>query len=57
MIDENYYPLPQCRNSNMRHRPMGIGIQGLADVLQKMRIPFETVEALKLNRDIFEVIY
>lgn len=57
IIDVNYYPIPEARNSNMRHRPIGIGVQGLADAFIRMRFPFESAEAKKLNRDIFETIY
>lgn len=57
VIDENYYPIEEARNSNMRHRPIGIGVQGLADTFIKMRLPFESEEAARLNRDIFETIY
>ncbi len=57
VIDINYYPIPEARNSNMRHRPIGIGVQGLADAFIQMRFPFESDEARKLNRDIFETIY
>jgi ribonucleoside-diphosphate reductase alpha chain len=57
VIDINYYPIPEARNSNMRHRPIGIGVQGLADAFIKMRFPFDSPEARKLNRDIFETIY
>jgi ribonucleoside-diphosphate reductase alpha chain len=57
IIDVNYYPIPEARNSNMRHRPIGIGVQGLADAFIRMRFPFESNEARKLNRDIFETIY
>ncbi|CAM9325123.1 unnamed protein product [Ectocarpus sp. 12 AP-2014] len=57
VIDANYYPIEEARNSNMRHRPIGIGVQGLADAFIKMRLPFESEEACKLNRDIFETIY
>ncbi|MBK7338884.1 MAG: ribonucleoside-diphosphate reductase subunit alpha [Saprospirales bacterium] len=57
IIDVNYYPIPEARNSNMRHRPIGIGVQGLADAFIKMRFPFESADAKKLNRDIFETIY
>ncbi|XP_015608332.1 ribonucleoside-diphosphate reductase large subunit [Cephus cinctus] len=57
VIDRNYYPLPETKNSNMRHRPMGIGIQGLADAFLLMRYPFESEEAQKLNIQIFETIY
>ncbi len=57
IIDVNFYPIPEARNSNLRHRPIGIGVQGLADAFIKMRFPFESNEARKLNRDIFETIY
>jgi ribonucleoside-diphosphate reductase alpha subunit len=57
VIDLNYYPVPEARNSNMRHRPIGIGVQGLADALMMMRFPWESAEARQLNRDIFETIY
>lgn len=57
VIDRNYYPVPEARRSNMRHRPIGIGVQGLADAFILMRHPFESVEAKVLNREIFETIY
>ncbi len=57
VIDKNYYPTAECRNSNMRHRPIGIGIQGLADVFAMMRLPWGSKEAEVLNREIFENIY
>jgi ribonucleoside-diphosphate reductase alpha chain len=57
IIDQNYYPIPEARRSNMRHRPIGIGVQGLADAFILMRYPFESVEAKVLNREIFETIY
>jgi len=57
VIDVNYYPVPEARNSNMRHRPVGIGVQGLADAFILMRFPFDSEEARQLNRDIFETIY
>ena len=57
IIDVNYYPIPEAKNSNMRHRPIGIGIQGLADAFIKLRMPFESEEARKLNKEIFETIY
>lgn len=57
IIDLNYYPVEEARNSNMKHRPIGIGIQGLADVYQRMLIPFESAEAAELNEKIFETIY
>ena len=57
VIDINYYPIPEAENSNMRHRPIGLGVQGLADAFILMRFPFESAEAKKLNADIFETIY
>jgi len=57
VIDVNYYPVIEAENSNMRHRPIGIGVQGLADAFIKMRMPFDSPEAKQLNRDIFETIY
>lgn len=57
IIDGNYYPVPEARRSNMRHRPIGIGVQGLADAFILMRYPFDSEEARKLNKDIFETIY
>ncbi len=57
IIDINYYPIPEARNSNMRHRPIGIGVQGLADAFIKMRYPFDSEEAKQLNKDIFETMY
>jgi ribonucleoside-diphosphate reductase alpha chain len=57
IIDNNYYPVPEARRSNMRHRPIGLGVQGLADAFIKMRYPFDSAEARTLNRDIFETIY
>merc|ERR1719211_974417 len=57
IIDVNYYPVVEARNSNMRHRPVGIGIQGLADAYILMRFPFESEEAQLLNKQIFETIY
>jgi len=57
IIDRNYYPVPEARNSNLRHRPIGLGVQGLADVFMLMRYPFESEEARKVNREIFETIY
>jgi ribonucleoside-diphosphate reductase alpha chain len=57
IIDVNYYPIEEARNSNMRHRPIGIGIQGLADAFILLRMPFESDEARQLNKDIFETIY
>ena len=57
VIDNNFYPTEETRTSNMKHRPLGIGIQGLADVYIKMRYPFESPEAKKLNKEIFETLY
>lgn len=57
IIDVNYYPVPEARNSNLRHRPIGLGVQGLADVFIKLRLPFESEGAKQLNKDIFETIY
>ena len=57
IIDGNYYPVEEARKSNMRHRPIGLGVQGLADAFIMMRYPFESEEARKLNREIFETIY
>lgn len=57
IIDINYYPVEEARRSNMRHRPIGIGVQGLADAFILLRMPFESDEARNLNRDIFETIY
>jgi ribonucleotide reductase alpha subunit len=49
IIDNNYYPIPEARTSNMRHRPIGIGIQGMADTLIKMRVAFEDPRAEEIN--------
>ena len=57
VIDLNFYPTKECEKSNLRHRPIGIGVQGLADVFALMRHPWESSEAKKLNREIFENIY
>ncbi|KAJ6629177.1 ribonucleotide reductase alpha subunit [Mycena sp. CBHHK59/15] len=57
IIDINYYPIPETRRSNMRHRPIGVGVQGLADVFLAMRMPFESPAAKELNQQIFETIY
>ena len=57
VIDINYYPVPEARNSNMRHRPIGLGVQGLADTFSQLRMPFDSPEARGLNVDIFETIY
>lgn len=57
VIDRNYYPVKEAENSNMRHRPVGLGIQGLADAFIMLRMPFTSDEAKKLNQDIFETLY
>jgi ribonucleoside-diphosphate reductase alpha subunit len=57
VIDINYYPTQETRNSNMRHRPVGLGVQGLADVFAMMRMPWESEKAAELNQRIFEHIY
>jgi ribonucleoside-diphosphate reductase alpha subunit len=57
VIDLNFYPTEKCRRSNLRHRPIGIGVQGLADVFAKMRLPWTSEAAAKLNREIFENMY
>src|SRR5690606_3754519 len=54
IIDHNYYPVPEARYSNMRNRPIGLGVQGLADTFVKLRFPFDSPEAKALNKDIFE---
>jgi ribonucleoside-diphosphate reductase alpha chain len=57
IIDRNYYPVPEARNSNLRHRPIGLGVQGLADVFILLRMAFDSAEARQMNKDIFETIY
>ncbi len=57
VIDINYYPVEEARYSNMKNRPIGIGVQGLADTFAKLRMPFESDEAKLLNQQIFETIY
>lgn len=57
IIDYNFYPVKETKKSNMRHRPMGIGVQGLADVYLKMKIAYDSEEAMKVNKEIFETIY
>lgn len=57
IIDHNYYPCEEAKNSNMRHRPIGIGIQGLADALMMLKISFEDERAYQFNQEIFETIY
>ena len=57
IIDHNFYPVEEARNSNLRHRPIGLGVQGLADAFILLRLPFESDKAKQLNKDIFETIY
>jgi ribonucleoside-diphosphate reductase alpha chain len=57
VIDRNYYPVPETRRSNMRHRPIGLGVQGLADTFILLRMPFDSAEAAELNKEIHETIY
>ena len=57
VIDRNYYPVKEAENSNMRHRPIGLGVQGLADTFILLRLPFTSDEAKKLNQEIFETLY
>jgi ribonucleoside-diphosphate reductase alpha chain len=57
IIDNNYYPVEEARYSNLRHRPVGLGVQGLADAFILLRLPFESDEAKQLNKEIFETIY
>lgn len=57
IIDVNHYPVKEAYNSNMRHRPIGVGVQGLADAFLALRMPFESPEARQLNKQIFETIY
>ncbi len=57
VIDRNYYPVKEAENSNMRHRPVGLGVQGLADAFIMLRLPFTSEEAKKLNQEIFETLY
>ncbi len=57
VIDRNYYPVKEAENSNMRHRPIGLGVQGLADTFILMRLPFTSDRAKKLNQEIFETLY
>lgn len=57
VIDRNYYPVIEAQNSNMRHRPVGLGVQGLADAFILMRLPFTSDEAKKVNQEIFETLY
>ena len=57
VIDRNYYPVKEAKNSNMRHRPIGLGVQGLADAFIQLRLPFTSDEAKQLNQEIFETLY
>ena len=57
VIDRNYYPVKEAENSNFRHRPIGLGVQGLADTFINLRLPFTSDEAKQLNQDIFETLY
>ena len=57
VIDRSFYPIPEAEYSNKRHRPIGIGVQGLSDTFMKLRLPFDSEEAKELNKDIFETIY
>ena len=57
VIDRNFYPVKEAENSNLRHRPVGLGVQGLADAFILLRLPFTSDEAKKLNQDIFETLY
>ncbi|MBT8272396.1 MAG: ribonucleoside-diphosphate reductase subunit alpha, partial [Bacteroidia bacterium] len=57
VIDRNYYPVKEAENSNFRHRPIGLGVQGLADTFIKLRLPFTSEEAQTLNQEIFETLY
>ena len=57
VIDRNYYPVIEAKNSNLRHRPIGLGVQGLADTFIKLRLPFTSSKAQELNQEIFETIY
>ena len=57
VINKNFYPTPETKRSNMRHRPIGIGVQGLADLFAILNYPFDSDEAKKLNKDVFETIY
>lgn len=57
IIDVNYYPIEEARRSNMRHRPIGVGVQGLADTFMALQMPFDSNEAKLLNKQIFETIY
>jgi ribonucleotide reductase alpha subunit len=56
IIDVNYYPVPETELSNKKHRPMGIGVQGLADVFAKMKMPFDSPQAKQLNKDMWQEV-
>ncbi|UZR94993.1 ribonucleoside-diphosphate reductase subunit alpha [Chondrinema litorale] len=57
IIDRNFYPVPEAENSNKKHRPIGLGVQGLADAFLMLKLPFDSIEAKQLNKDIFETMY
>ncbi|KAH8045186.1 ribonucleoside-diphosphate reductase [Aureococcus anophagefferens] len=57
VVDVNYYPVEEAKSSNLKHRPVGIGVQGMADALAKLRHPYESDDAKRINRDVFETIY
>lgn len=57
IIDKNFYPTPETKNSNLKHRPIGLGVQGLADTFAIMKLPFDSAQAKELNKQIFEAIY
>lgn len=57
VIDRNFYPIPEAATSNLRHRPIGLGVQGLADTLIRLRLPYESAAAAQVNREIFETMY
>jgi len=57
VIDNSYYPVPEAQRSNIRHRPLGIGVQGLADVYMMLKLPFDSEQAAQINKQIFETIY
>jgi ribonucleoside-diphosphate reductase alpha chain/ribonucleoside-diphosphate reductase subunit M1 len=57
VIDVNYYPVEEAKSSNLKHRPIGIGVQGMADALVKLRHPYESDDAKRINKDVFETIY
>lgn len=57
VIDRTHYPVESGRRSNLRHRPIGLGVQGMADLFMKIRVPFESDDARRINTEIFETIY